>query len=162
MKLEIERKFLVVGEAWRRSVAKQVRMRQGYLAAGKRASVRIRVAGDAAWLNIKSGGFAAVRREFEYPVPLQDGRTLLESLCEREPLEKTRHWLEHRGFEWEIDEFHGANEGLVVAEIELDDEARAFPRPPWLGSEVTELPRYYNASLATHPFRDWSAKERDA
>jgi adenylate cyclase len=159
MPREIERKFLLQNDDWRRFAVRSQTMSQGYLAGNERASVRVRVAGNSAWLNIKSGGLVPVRQEFEYSVPATQGRELLE-LCERPLIEKTRHWVPHRGFEWEIDEFHGANEGLVVAEIELDDAARDFPRPAWLGAEVTELPRYYNVSLVKHPYSAWDATER--
>lgn len=160
MATEIERKFLLADERWRADVRRSRRMRQGYLSAGERASVRVRTSGGDAWLNIKGGGLVAVRDEFEYPIPIDDAGVLLEKLATPPLIEKTRHLVEVGGFEWEIDEFHGDNAGLVVAEIELDDVDRAFPRPPWLGPEVTHLHRYYNVKLVAHPFKDWSEGER--
>lgn len=157
---EIERKFLVVGDAWRAQAVRSADMEQGYLAESEQASVRIRVAGDDARLNIKGGGLVAVRAEYEYAVPLEDGRELLENLCRKPTVAKTRHWVPHAGHAWEVDEFHGANAGLVVAEIELDAEDAEFERPPWVGAEVTHLHRYYNVRLVDHPYSAWSAAER--
>lgn len=136
-------------------------MVQGYLAGGARASVRVRIAGDRAWLNVKGGGYVASRQEFEYAIPVDDAREMLESLCDGPLVEKTRHFVPHGGLEWEVDEFHGRNEGLVVAELELDREGQPFDRPPWLGPEVTHLPRYYNVRLVEHPYSEWTAAERE-
>lgn len=160
MATEIERKFLVVGEGWRDGARRSERLRQGYIANSGTASVRVRVGEGRAWLNIKAMVVGPARDEFEYEIPLADGETLLARLAAGDPIDKTRYWVEHGGHEWEIDEFHGANEGLLVAEIELDDVDEAFPRPDWIGGEVTELPRYYNVSLIAHPFREWSEVER--
>jgi len=159
MAQEIERKFLVIGDAWRALAARRARMSQGYIASAERASVRVRITGGEAHLNIKVGGLEAVRQEFEYPIPVADGEALLAAA--KGPLvEKTRHYVPFEGFEWEVDEFRGANEGLVVAEIELDSEHQAFPRPPWIGAEVTHLPRYYNVNLVARPYSAWDAAER--
>jgi adenylate cyclase len=156
---EIERKFLLGSDEWRPLVARSAEMSQGYIAGNERASVRVRIAGDAAWLNVKSGGLVASRLEFEYAIPLEDARELL--VVSAGPLiEKTRHYVPFAGFEWEIDEFHGANEGLVVAEIELDDEQQRFPQPEWIGVEVTALKRYYNVALVDHPYGVWTQAER--
>lgn len=157
---EIERKFLVVGDEWRARAERSAAMEQGYLAESEAASVRIRVAGDEARLNIKGGGLVAVRAEYEYAVPLEDGRELLEALCRKPTVAKTRHWVPYAGYEWEVDEFHGANAGLVVAEIELEAEGAAFERPAWAGAEVTHLPRYYNVRLVDHPYSEWDEAER--
>jgi adenylate cyclase len=157
---EIERKFLLASDAWRAAVARSCVLRQGYIAGSKKASVRVRVAGEEAWLNIKGGGLVASRAEYEYRVPLADAQELLATLCERPLVEKTRHWVPHAGCEWEVDEFHGENAGLIVAELELDDEAQPFARPAWLGQEVTELARYYNVNLVKHPYSAWDAAER--
>jgi adenylate cyclase len=159
---EIERKFLIANDAWRAAVSRSERMSQGYLAGGPRASVRVRIAGDRAWLNIKGGGLVAARAEFEYAIPAGDARELLEDLCERPLIEKTRHFVRHEGSEWEIDEFHGDNAGLIVAELELDSETEEFVRPAWLGNEVTHLARYYNVSLVKHPYREWQQAERQS
>jgi adenylate cyclase len=159
MPKEIERKFLLASDAWRSLAVRSREMRQGYIAEAPRTSVRVRISADDAWLNIKCGGLAAVRDEFEYPIPLADARALLEAVAA--PLiEKTRHWVPYAGLEWEIDEFHGVNAGLVVAEIELDDERQSFSSPPWLGKEVTQLERYYNVNLVRRPYSQWNVEER--
>ena len=160
MPREIERKFLLKSDAWRSQVQGSRQMSQGYLASGGNVSIRVRIAGDEAWLNIKAGGFVASRQEYEYPLPLDEARELL-ALAEGPLVEKTRHFVEHRGHTWEIDEFDGDNAGLVVAELELDSEDADFARPPWLGVEVTELRRYYNVCLVTHPYRAWTEAERN-
>ena len=160
MPREIERKFLPKSDAWRTLAHRRQPMSQGYVASGERVSVRVRIAGDEAWLNIKSGGLVASRLEYEYAIPVADARELL-TLATGPLIEKTRHFVTHGGFEWEVDEFHGANEGLVVAELELDREDRVFPRPPWLGAEVTHLERYYNVCLVSHPFSAWTEAERN-
>jgi len=160
MAKEIERKFLLANDTWRAAVIRAVRMSQGYLANNERASVRVRVAGDEASLNIKGAGLVAVRDEFEYPLPLDDARYLLDTLSAQPLVDKTRHWVAFGGLQWEIDVFHGDNDGLVVAEIELDHPDQAFDRPPWLGSEVTSLHRYYNVNLVAKPFAAWTDEER--
>jgi adenylate cyclase len=142
MPREIERKFLLTSEGWRAQAERCQRMTQGYIAASERTSVRVRIAGDDAWLNIKSGGLVASRLEYEYRVT-------------------PGPWGPHGGMTWEVDEFHGDNSGLVVAELELEREDQAFARPPWAGAEVTHLPRYYNVSLVNHPYRQWTAAERN-
>ena len=160
MPREIERKFLLKSDAWRSHVRQSRQMSQGYLASGGNVSVRVRVASDEAWLNIKAGGFVASRQEYEYPLPLDEARELL-ALAEGPLVEKTRHYVEQGALTWEIDEFHGDNLGLVVAELELDSEDADFARPPWLGVEVTELRRYYNVCLVKHPYRAWNEAERN-
>ncbi len=152
---EIERKFLVAGDGWRQGVRKSVRYRQGYLSSDQSCSIRVRVSADSAYLNIKSATLGVQRMEFEYPIPLQDAQQLLDTLCEGPLVEKTRHYLEHRGHTWEVDVFEGANAGLVVAEIELDAEDEDFERPPWVGAEVSHDPRYYNVCLVRHPYSEW-------
>ena len=156
---EIERKFLLNGDAWRAAAVERLQMSQGYIAGSDRTSVRVRLAGERAWLNIKSGGFVASRQEFEYPIPVVDARELL-ALSTGPLIEKTRHIVPHRGFEWEIDEFHGANSGLVVAEIELDDVHQEFQLPEWIGAEVTHLARYYNVNMVRYPYSAWNEAER--
>lgn len=159
MPREIERKFLPKNDAWRALAHRSQRVRQGYLAAGGRVSVRVRIAGDEAWLNIKAGRVGASRQEYEYSIPVDEARELL-ALAEGPLIDKTRHFVVHGDFEWEVDEFHGDNSGLVVAELELDREDEPFPHPPWLGVEVTELRRYYNVCLVKHPYRAWTEAER--
>ena len=160
MPREIERKFLPKNDAWRAQVRQSRPMSQGYLASSGNVSVRVRVAGNEAWLNIKAGGLVASRQEYEYAVPVGEARELL-ALAEGPLIEKTRHFVEHGGSTWEIDEFHGDNLGLVVAELELDSEDATFARPPWLGVEVTQHRRYYNVCLVTHPYRAWNETERN-
>jgi adenylate cyclase len=162
MAKEIERKFLLADDTWRGLAVRRSDIRQGYLANGERVSVRVRISDREARLNIKVGGLAAVRDEFEYPIPFADACALLDSAARQPLIEKTRHWVPHGGFEWEIDEFCGRNEGLIVAEIELDFEDQEFPRPAWIDREVTHLPRYYNVNLVDHPYASWNDRERRA
>lgn len=134
-------------------------MSQGYLASGKGLSVRVRVAGERAWLNIKAGQLAAARLEYEYEIPPLEARELL-TLCAGPTIDKTRHFVREGASEWEVDEFHGANAGLVVAELELEREDQPFELPDWLGAEVTHLARYYNVSLVERPYSAWTEAER--
>lgn len=166
MGIEIERKFTVVGDAWRAAAEKSVRMAQGYLndigalhQGRQKASVRVRIAGDEAFLNLKSRELGHTRQEFDYPVPVADAEALL-ALCTGGLIDKTRHYVRHAGFLWEVDEFAGENAGLVVAEIELPCADAAFERPAWAGREVTDELRYYNLALADRPYSRWSAEEK--
>jgi CYTH domain-containing protein len=152
MGIEIERKFLVVGDDWRAAPA--LPYAQGYLNRDKQRTVRVRVVEDRAWLTIKGANAGATRAEFEYPIPLADAEQLL-ALCDGPLVRKTRRIVVHAGASWEIDEFEGDNAGLVVAEIELASEDAAFERPPWLGAEVTHDARYFNSNLATAPYSTW-------
>lgn len=152
---EVERKFLVGGDGWREAATRRVPYRQGYLSTTGRSAVRVRLAGEKAFFTIKSAVPGVERSEFEYPIPVDDAREMLDSLCEGTLIEKTRHFVEHGGRTWEVDEFEGDNAGLVVAEIELADADDAFERPEWLGEEVSGDKRYYNAALARHPFSAW-------
>ena len=153
MGLEIERKFLVASEAWRDDVHRSVAYRQGYLSRGDGVSVRVRVAGDRANLNLKSATLDIARVEFEYPIPVDDATTLLE--LAGNVIEKTRYFVDHAGHTWEIDVFEGANAGLVVAEVELGSRDETYTRPRWLGDEVSDDERYYNVYLAEHPYCEW-------
>lgn len=168
MGIEIERKFLVTGDGWRTAAREVVPMAQGYLndlaavdSGAMRTSVRVRIAGDAAFLNMKSRELGHTRQEFDYPIPVDDARALLE-LCVGGVIDKRRHYVEHHGHLWEVDEFLGDNTGLVVAEIELQNADETFARPDWLGAEATDALRYYNLALASHPYSQWSKAERDA
>ena len=162
MAVEIERKFLVVGDTWRREATRSERMSQGYLAGPPaRCSVRVRIAGDTAHLNIKSVTLGVERDEYEYAIPMADAERLLATLA-GERVEKVRHYVERDRHLFEIDEFLGDNAGLVIAEVELGHADEEFPRPSWLGREVSDLPRYYNLNLATRPYSMWSAEERTA
>jgi adenylate cyclase len=166
MGVEIERKFLLSGTGWRAQATRRVRMVQGYLVDAAamaqglaQSSVRVRLAGDRAWLNIKSADLGIERREFEYPLPLADAEVILRELCNGR-VEKTRHLVPIEGHTFEIDEFHGDNAGLVVGELELPNAEAAFPHPAWLGREVSDRPRYYNVNLIAHPWCQWSDAER--
>lgn len=166
MGIEIERKFLPANDGWRAAAHKVVPMAQGYLndlalvdSGAMRASVRVRIEGDEAFLNIKSRELGASRQEFEYPVPVADARALLK-LCVGGLIEKNRHCVRHAGHLWEVDEFLGDNAGLVVAEIELGAVDEAFAKPDWVGVEATQAPRYYNLALASRPYSQWREDER--
>ncbi len=162
MAIEIERKFLVRSDAWRRQESGSELIVQGYLANTARSSVRVRLAGARAWLSVKSMTLDIVRQEFEYPVPPGEAGAMLESLCEGMPLRKRRHEVRCGASRYEVDEFMGRNAGLVVAEIELESPDEDFERPDWLGDEVTGQVRYYNFKLASYPFEDWPGHDRDA
>ena len=149
---EIERKFLVKGSPWRN--ARGTRYRQGYLNSAKERNVRVRTVEDKAYLTIKGITVKASRLEFEYEIPFQDANTLLE-ICEKPLIEKNRYKVEERGFIWEIDEFFGENQGLIVAEVELEGEDQEFPKPDWVGEEVTGDPRYFNSNLIKNPYTKW-------
>jgi adenylate cyclase len=153
---EIERKFLVDVARWRPK-DEGTAFRQGYLSLAKERIVRVRTAGDKAFLTIKGLTVGATRAEFEYPIPPADASALLDRLCERPLIEKTRHEEQIGGNLWEIDVFHGENEGLVVAEVELASEAQIFAKPDWAIREVSDDPRYYNNNLLKHPYRIWSS-----
>jgi adenylate cyclase len=161
--LEIERKFLVIGDAWRAQVSHREAMMQGYLAGppAARCSVRVRIVGEQAFLNIKSATPGIARDEYEYAVPGEDARRMLDTLA-GEIVAKVRHHVLVDGHLFEVDEFSGDNGGLVVAEIELDAVDAPFPRPDWLGREVSHLVRYYNLNLSSHPYSQWTAAERNA
>lgn len=158
MATEIERKFLVRDDSWRDAVSHSVDIAQGYLANTERGSIRVRVSGNQANLNIKSMTLGVRRKEYDYPIPAEDARAMLNELCMRPIIEKTRHYAERNGHTWEIDEFHGDNAGLVVAELELEHEDEVYEPPHWLGEEVSDDPRYYNVSLVDHPYSHWQDK----
>ena len=162
MAIEIERKFLLSDTCWRDEIARSVPMRQGYLAAQPGCSVRVRIEGETAALNIKSATLGIERQEFEYAIPREDAETMLRTLCGERTLSKVRHYVRHGEHTWEIDEFEGANAGLVVAEIELGSRDETFARPGWLGAEVSDDPRYYNVCLLEHPYRDWAGTTGEA
>ena len=161
MPLEIERKFLVTSDAWRAQATRSIEMAQAYLndlatldAGAMNVSVRVRIQGGEAFLNMKSRELGTTRQEFDYPIPLDDARALLR-LAVGGRIEKIRHYVGFQGRTFEVDEFLGDNAGLVVAELELEDADAAFARPDWLGEEVTDQPRYYNLALASRPFSTW-------
>ncbi|HOE64989.1 MAG TPA: CYTH domain-containing protein [Candidatus Hydrogenedentes bacterium] len=154
MGYEIERKFLVMGDAWREGAA-GASMRQGYLCLGPPSSVRVRIEGSRAFLNVKQSTLAITRAEFDYPIPLADAEAMLVSLCVGAPVVKTRYRVPYEGFMWEVDVFEGANAPLVLAEIELASADQAFAPPPWIGAEVSGDPRYLNTHLSVCPFSQW-------
>jgi CYTH domain-containing protein len=156
MALEIERKFRVNEAAWRRlaSLLVGVRYVQGYLNRDPERTVRVRIAGEQAFLTIKGRTHQATRLEFEYPIPLEEAQALL-ALCDGPLIDKTRYRLLHAGMTWEVDDFHGDNAGLIVAEIELASEDQPFESPSWLAEEVTHDARYFNSALAVQPYRTW-------
>ncbi|MDD3610047.1 MAG: CYTH domain-containing protein [Halothiobacillaceae bacterium] len=156
MAQEIERKFLVRDESWKVDVSEYFELRQGYLNTPGKASIRVRVDGRQAFLNIKSVTLGIQRHEYEYPIPLADANEMLDLLCEGPRIEKTRYHVRHGEHLWEIDVFHGDNNGLVVAEIELSSADERFARPDWLGEEVSHDPRYFNVSLVRLPYKDWA------
>jgi len=155
MAIEIERKFRVIDDGWRAAVGSSTLLRQGYLANTRRASIRVRVAGEAAVLSVKAMTPGRARAEFEADIAAADAHQMLSDLCEGPLIEKWRHIVIHAGDRWEIDEFLGDNAGLVIAELELEFEQQDFARPAWLGEEVTDDPRYYNFRLSQHPYREW-------
>ncbi|MFO1352453.1 MAG: CYTH domain-containing protein [Gammaproteobacteria bacterium] len=154
MPTEIERKFLIRSDGWRSAAYRSERMRQGYIANGQKASVRVRVAGARAVLNIKAAAAGARRAEYEYVLSVADAEEMLATLCPQ-LIEKTRYWAQYAGHVWEVDVFEGLNTGLIVAEIELAHVNEVFALPPWIGKEVTGERRYYNAALAERPFTRW-------
>lgn len=155
MALEIERKFLLRSDEWRGHVDSRDLLRQGYLSSGSACSIRVRIAGEHAWLNLKAKRSGMTRLEFEYPIPRTEADEILNELSTGPILEKYRHRIPMGDLVWEIDEFLGANAGLVVAEIELPSESAEFARPDWLGEEVTADERYYNFNLARMPYQEW-------
>jgi adenylate cyclase len=155
MGVEIERKFRVLNDSWRVEARQRTLLRQGYIANTQRASVRVRLAGEAGWLSVKSMTRALTRAEYEAAIPALEAHEMLDRLCEGPLIEKWRHIVVFQGSEWEIDEFLGENAGLVIAELELQSEDAVFARPPWLGVEVTHDERYYNFRLSAKPYRHW-------
>lgn len=159
MATEIERKFLVTGNGWRKGGVRS-RLRQGYLLAAKKRSVRVRLEDGKGTLTIKGPTKGASRAEYEYRIPARDAALLLDSLCEKPLIEKTRTRMKFGGLIWEVDEFEGENRGLIVAEVELRREGQTVVLPPWTGKEVTRDVRYLNANLFKRPYRRWARRRR--
>ncbi|MEQ1531236.1 MAG: CYTH domain-containing protein [Methylococcales bacterium] len=155
MAIEIEHKFLLANDDWRQQVSRSVQYKQGYLSSLATTSIRVRISDEHAWLNIKSATVGTHRHEYEYEIPLQDAGEIINHLCRKPVIEKTRHFVSFAGKLWEIDEFAGDNQGLIVAEIELNAIGEDFAKPSWLGQEVTQDLRYYNNNLAQHPYKEW-------
>jgi adenylate cyclase len=154
MGIEIERKFLVNGEAWK-DLATGTTYRQGYLSTEKERTVRVRTINDKGFLTIKGLTRGASRAEFEYDIPADDANQLLDELCLKPLIEKKRYKIQHDGLIWEVDAFFGENDGLIVAEVELESEDQVFTKPEWVGAEVTGDPRYYNANLIANQYKNW-------
>lgn len=155
MPIEIERKFLVKNTDWKKEAKQSKVFRQGYLCNDPTKTVRVRIAGDAAFISVKGSSQYISRVEFEYPIPPEDAAYMLNHLCQGPLIEKTRYYVPYKGFVWEIDVFEGDNSGLIIAEVELTDENREIPLPDWAGKEVTGDERYYNANLVHNPYKNW-------
>jgi adenylate cyclase len=154
MAKEIERKFLVNGLEWK-NLAKGTEYRQGYLSTVKERTVRVRTIDNAGYLTIKGISTGATRLEFEYEISVADAHEMLDKLCEKPLIEKKRYKIEHGGLIWEVDEFFGENNGLVVAEVELENENQEISKPEWISKEVTNDPRYFNSNLTKTPYTKW-------
>jgi len=152
---EIERKFLVTSDAWQESALDGVSILQGYITTGPPIAVRVRLAGENATLNLKKSTVDIARDEFEYPIPIGEAAQLLGHFCVGHAIQKRRYKVDYKGFTWDVDVFEGSNEGLVVAEIELESEDQPFELPPWVGKEVSGDPRYLNTSLSVRPYQEW-------
>ncbi|WP_066382333.1 MULTISPECIES: CYTH domain-containing protein [unclassified Anabaena] len=150
---EIERKFLLKNDSWRQ-LGEGVLYRQGYIPT-QGVTVRVRVAGNQGYLTIKGKTVNYSRAEFEYPIPLADAQEMLDTLCVRPLIEKTRYKINYNGLVWEVDEFAGENQGLILAEVELTDAAQEIEIPDWIGEEVSGDRRYYNSYLVQQPYSKW-------
>lgn len=164
MGIEIERKYLVTGEQWRRLIHSSKKLTQGYLSTSAKVTVRVRQEVNldsktqvcqTTWLTLKGQGNGITRPEFEYEIPWDDGVEMLSIMSDRRPLEKTRHFVHFGTKVWEIDEFHGLNKGLIVAEVNLTHEAESIELPPWVHIEVSNDPRYLNSHLYENPYQNW-------
>ncbi|MBW4521819.1 MAG: CYTH domain-containing protein [Scytolyngbya sp. HA4215-MV1] len=156
MATEIERKFLVKGDTWRHLATGNF-YSQGYITSGNGRTVRVRIVGNQGYLTIKGPTAGLARSEFEYPIPITDAQEMLDTLCDRPLIEKTRYKIPWQGLVWEVDEFAGENQGLILAEVELTDPAQTVDLPLWIGKEVSDDRRYFNSNLAKHPFTHWRA-----
>jgi len=164
MAREIERKYLLLNDDWKEQAHQKTFFAQGYLNdisdSGAKSSVRVRLEGEKANMNIKSLEIGLSRDEYEYSIPFEDGKKMLETLAVGPVIEKDRYLVKHGDHTWEIDEFHGDNAGLVVAEVELSSEDENIAMPEWAGREVTEEVRFYNISLSKRPFNSWNDDEK--
>jgi CYTH domain-containing protein len=161
MGTEIERKYLVHEDAAWRNIPGTL-YRQGYLSTVKERTVRVRTIGDKGYLTIKGITVGATRMEYEYEIPVNEADELLDLLCERPLIEKRRRLLEFDGVTWEVDEFFGDNDGLILAEVELEEEEQSFARPSWISLEVTDDARYFNANLVSFPYRQWPENKSES
>jgi adenylate cyclase len=153
MALEIERKFLVNENNWRNGQGTMYR--QGYLNSDENRNVRVRVIDDRGYLTVKGISQGATRVEYEYEIPKPDAESMLDNLCEQPLIIKKRFKIEFKGFVWEVDEFLGENQGLIIAELELESETQTFIKPKWIGVEVTGDPKYFNSNLIHRPYNKW-------
>lgn len=154
MAQEIERKYLLQGDSWRELAIGSVYC-QGYIATKNQVTVRVRIVGQQGYLTIKGPSVKCSRLEFEYPIPVEDAQEMLNTLCEQPLIEKIRYKVQWGGLTWEIDEFDGLNQGLILAEVELNDANQEIELPPWIGEEVSHDHRYFNSYLVKHPFSQW-------
>jgi CYTH domain-containing protein len=154
LSIEIERKFLVTGNAWRK-LSNGIIYKQGYISTDKEHTIRIRVIETKAFLTIKGKSIGTKRIEFEYEIPFEDAVEMLNNFCLKPIIEKARYKIQYKGLTWEVDEFFGNNTGLILAEVELQHEDQKIEIPDWIGSEVTGDPKYYNVNLINHPFINW-------
>jgi len=154
MGTEIERKFLVKDNTFKQ-LAGGTRYRQGYLNSAKERVVRVRTIDDKGFLTVKGITTGATRVEYEYEIPLKDADDMLNELCEKPLIEKNRYKIDRGNLTWEVDEFFGENQGLVLAEVELESEAQRFDQPEWIGVEVTGDPKYFNSNLIQNPYKNW-------
>lgn len=154
MGTEIERKFLMKDDSWR-SLAEGTKYRQGYLNSTKERVVRVRTIDDKGFLTIKGITTGATRVEYEYEIPDAEATAMLDELCEKPLIEKNRYKIDFGGLIWEVDEFFGENQGLIVAEVELESEDQQFEKPEWIGEEVTGEPKYFNSNLIQNPYQKW-------
>jgi CYTH domain-containing protein len=155
MGIEIEKKYLVKGEEWKKEAQGKL-YKQGYLSSNPDCTVRIRTVEDKGYLTIKGKTSGATRREYEYQISYQDALEMLAELCEKPIIEKVRYKITYQGLIWEVDEFRGENLGLVVAEVELKDENQQIILPAWVDREVTSEQKYYNSNLFKHPYSKWN------
>ncbi len=151
---EIERKFLVISDQWR-GQAEAVLYKQGYLVSNDETVVRVRIMGEVAMLTVKSKVSDLTRTEFEYEIPVDEADYMLENLCQKPLIDKTRTKIKIKNHVWEVDEFFGDNEGLLIAEVELGSEDEQVELPPWVGEDVSADSRYYNANLVINPYKNW-------
>lgn len=160
--IETERKFLVKDNSYKETATESHRMTQGYICRESGRTVRVRISGGKAWLTIKgaSSGSGMSRYEWEREIPAEEAEELMK-LCQEGTVDKTRHIVPYEGHRFEVDEFHGENRGLVIAEVELENETEPFGKPAWLGKEVTGDRRYYNSMLTLHPFSEWGCTARE-
>jgi len=159
MGIEIERKFVVISDDWKNQVTGNT-IRQGYLSTSPDRVVRIRIVNQKAWITVKSSSDGLVRNEWEYPIPADDAKAMLENLCIQPVIEKIRYRIPYEGMMWDLDVFYGENEGLLIAEIELESENQPFALPAWAGKEVTHNRLYHNNHLAQYPYRAWTDEEK--